>query len=117
MGKIVHSFLLLFQGIAIDILFLLAWFIPSEAAWDAATPNVPKPSKPAAPLADEEGDELEGFGEDDVDGIFEDFFDNDAVFGVEFTDWDGEECELEPSKVLPKLPYAADMPYNAISTK
>jgi hypothetical protein len=29
---------------------------------------------------------LEGFGEDDVDGIFEDFFDNDVVLGVEFTD-------------------------------
>ena len=96
------------------MLFLLAWFIPSEAAWDAATPNVPKPSKPVAPLADEEGDELEGFGEEDVDGIFEDFFDNDAVFGVEFTDWEGEEFELDPPKVLPKFPYAADMLYNAI---
>ena len=102
--------LLPFQGITIDMLFLLAWFIPSEAAWDAATPNVPKPSKPAAPLADEEGDELEGFGEDDVDGIFEDFFDNDVVLGVEFTDWEEEEFELDP----PKLPYAADMLYNAI---
>ena len=53
----------------------------------------------------------------------DDFFDTDAIFGLEFDDWAGDDADLdwsfEPPREFkfPRLPYAADILYNAVKTK
>ena len=90
---------------------LLAWFIPREAACEAATPRVPNPPRLLAFPDAEEGDcdelgedgiSANGFPEDD----FNDFFD-EVVFELELDDWAGDVADDDWEF---KFPYAA---YNA----
>ena len=92
---------------------LLAWFIPREAACDAATPRVPNPPRLLAFPDAEEGD-CDELGEDGIsaNGLFpeddfNDFFD-EVVFELELDDWAGDVADDDWEF---KFPYAA---YNAV---
>ena len=109
----------------IDIHFyLLAWFIPREAACVAATPNVPRPPRLLVFPDDADEGDCEALGEEGImsandlllEEDFDDFFD-DVVFELELDNWAGDVADVvwafEPPRVF-KFPYAADMLYNAV---
>ena len=104
--------------------YLLAWFIPREAACDAATPNVPNPPRLLVFPDDPDEGDCEALGEEGImsandlllEEDFDDFFD-DVVFELELDNWAGDVADVvwafEPPRVF-KFPYAADMLYNAV---